>query len=115
MPRTIESILACYQAARSRRAQGLSSWAKHISLRQPAPQYVSYGDISREDLQNAAASHEEVLRREFSEILDITKVDIYDQGLDDLVDNLEWLGEGGAQPDRRRFREISRELRRRTV
>jgi len=76
MPRTIESILACYQAARSRRAQGLSSWAKHISLRQPAPQYVSYGDISREDLQNAAASHEEVLRREFSEILDITKVDI---------------------------------------
>jgi hypothetical protein len=93
MPRTIESIMAAHNEVNRRRAALLPHWALKIELVQPGPKDAIYTDLPRNQLESAAASYAAVLKAEFPDKLEILS-DHYDGQLDELIENLEWLGEG---------------------
>lgn len=89
MPRTVEHIVECHQAAADLRAQGKPIWARQIKLK----------DILERDQYNESDEHVRVISSEMAARvrestpkawLDIDS-DHYDRDLDEIVENLEVL------------------------
>ena len=96
MPRTVESILACHQAATALREQGKPIWAATFNFAGMLPQGLSSAaGLSDEQAKALGKRYAEVIRHQpfvkKGEFLDFESNDFSDE-LNMVIENLECIG-----------------------